>query len=96
MDECQGQTLLSARFKGSAGSGWQKSGDNPPSFALQDVTSKCQSPESTNWPASPAPCLCTQELNLSSAQGLRLFLAMLGECWAPVQLQECLVWVLSS
>lgn len=89
-----GPTLLSARVKGSTGSWWQKSGDNPPSFALQDVTCKCQSPESTNGPYGPdqltCPCPWAQELYLSSTQSLRLFLAVLGQCWAPPQPQWCL------
>lgn len=52
------QTLLSARFKGSTGSGWQKSGDNSPSFALQDVTCKYQSSENTNGPYGPDQLTC--------------------------------------
>lgn len=79
-----GLTLLSARFKGITGSGWQKSGDNPPSFAVQDVIYKCQSPESTNGLYGPDQLTCPipmgSELYLSSAQSLRLFLAVLGQC----------------
>lgn len=41
--------------------------------------------------SSPVPCPWAQELDLSSAQNLRLCLAVLGQCWAPVQPQWCLV-----